>query len=473
MRAVFFRVVPILSGLAFAGCAMQQYQPAPIAPAETSARLESRSLTDPELRSFVEKTLGPTAPAWPPAAWDLRTLSLAALYFNPALDAARARVQEADAAIVTAGGRPNPALDVVPGVPSPYLLSFDLMFPIETAGKRGYRIQSANSMDEAARFDLADAAWKVRSGVRTALLDYMVATRKSALLAAEEKLQGEQANLLQQRLSVGEIARPELDAAQIAFSQTHLEIVTAQGQAAEARAKLATAIGVPLTALDGIELSWGDLDSPPSAASFSAEQIQGDAVLNRMDVRRALAEYAAAQSSLRLEIAKQYPDLQVGPGYTYEQQQNYFTLGLSVTLPILNRNQGPIAEAEAKRKEAAANFLQTQAQVIAQSEEALTAYTSALRGLTESDQSLERSVERNRLRLVQRAAQLGEEDQFAVNAVAIEGNALDQARLETVAQAQTALGQLEDAVQRPLDPSDAFPNMNALSESLSAKEPNR
>ncbi len=473
MRSAFFRIFTICTGLALGGCAMQHYQPAPIAPAETSARLESRNLDDPGLRAFIGKNLWQAAPVWPPATWDLRTLSLAALYFNPALDAARARVEEADAAIITAGGRPNPVLDVVPGVPSPYLLSLDLMFPIETAGKRGYRIQSANKMARAARFDLADAAWKVRSGVRASLLDYIVAERKSALLAAEEKLQSSQANLLQQRLSAGEIARTDFDAAQIAYSQTHLEIVTAEGQASEAKARLAAAIGVPLTALDGIALSWGDFDAPPSETSLSPAQIQGDAVLNRMDVRRALAEYAAAQSSLQLEIAKQYPDLQIGPGYTYEQQDNYFTLGLSVTLPIFNRNQGPIAEAEAKRKEAAANFLQTQAQVIAESEEALTAYASALCGLSASDQSLQRSVERNRLRLVQQAAQVGEEDQVAVNAVGLEGNALDQARIVAVMQAQTALGALEDAVQRPLDPSDTFPGMDALTESLSAKEPNR
>ena len=473
MRGAFFRTFAMLSGLALGGCAVQHYQAAPIVPAETSARLESRSLSDPGLRSFVEKTLGQTAPAWPPATWDLRTLSVAALYFNPALDAARARVEEADAATITAGARPNPVLDVVPGVPSPYLFSFDLMFPVETAGKRSYRIQTASSMDQAARFDLAEAAWKVRSGVRAALLEYIVATHKSALLGAEERLQSTQANLLQERLAAGEIARTELDAAQIAFSQTQLEIVTAEGQAAEASAKLAAAIGVPLTAVDGMELSWNDFDSPPSVDSFSSGQIQSDAVLNRMDVRRALAEYAAAQSRLQLEIAKQYPDLQIEPGYTYEERDNYFTLGLSATLPIFNHNQGPIAEAEAKRKEAAANFLQTQAQVIAESEEALTAYTSALRGLTASDQSLQRSVERNRLRMVQRAAQVGEEDQVAVNTVALEGNALDQARLDTVMQAQAALGALEDAVQRPLDPSDTFPNMNALTEPLSAKEPSR
>ena len=471
MQVANCRALAVFGVLALAGCAAQRYQPAPMVPAESASRIESRNLNDAGLRAFVEENLGGASISWPPKTWDLRTLSLAALYFNPALDAARANVEEADAAAITAGARPNPTLDVSPGVPSPYLFSLDLTFPIETAGKRRYRIESATKLEQAARFELADQAWKIRGGVRAALLDYTMAVRKSKLLDAEEKLRGTQTTLLQQRLSAGEIARTELDAAQISLSQTQLRIVAAEGDGAQAKVKLAAAIGVPASALAGIEFSWSDLESPPGESSLSPQKIQQDAVLNRLEVRRALAQYAAAESDLQLEIAKQYPDVQIGPGYTYEERQNYFTVGLSVTLPIFNRNQGPIAEAEAKRKAAAANFRATQSQVIAESEEALTAYANAERGLSASDQSLQRTVQRNRLRLMQQATQVGEEDQVALTSVEIDGNALDQARLDAVDQVQIALGALEDSVQRPLDPDDAFPQMQQLVEPL--KEANR
>src|SRR5207245_732636 len=148
-------------------------------------------------------------------------------------------------------------------------------------------------------------------------------------------------------------------------------ISTAEGQLAEAKAALAGAIGIPVAGLQGFDFSWPDLDSPPSADSLSPQEIQRDAVLNRLDVRRALAQYAAAEADLQLEISKQYPDVQIGPGYTYEEKNSFFTLGLSTTLPIFNRNQGPIAEGEARRKGAAATFLEKQAQVIAGSERAL------------------------------------------------------------------------------------------------------
>lgn len=459
-------LVATLAAIALAGCAAQRYHAAPIVPADTATRLESRSLSDAGFRTYVEREIEQTFAAWPPRTWDLKLLSLAALYFNPAMEAARARMEEANAAIVTAGARPNPTLNISPGVPSPYLFSLDLDFPIETAGKRGYRIRSARDSGEAARFDLADEAWTVHSGVRAALLEYVLAQRKYALLSVEEELRTTQANLLQERLAAGEIARSEVDSAQIALSQSRLEGVAAEDAIDEARTKLAASIGLPDAALQDFDFSWTDLENPPPQASLTPEQIQREAVLNRMDVQRALAQYSAAEADLQLEVAKQYPDVEIGPGYTYEEKQNYFTLGLSVTLPVFNRNQGPIAEAEAKRKEAADVFIETQSKVISQGEQALASYSAALRELSESDRSSQRSVQSQREQMVQQAAQVGEEDQVVVTSVQIDGNALEQARLDAVGRAQTALGELEDAVQRPLDPSDTFPDTPALTAPL-------
>ena len=463
----------LFAALILLGCAARRYQPAPIVSTETASRLETRNLADPGLHAFVEKNVGHTVAPWPPKTWDSAMLYLAALYFSPALDAARARVGESQAAIVTAGARPNPSLSITPGIPSPYLFNLDFSVPIETAGKRGHRIQTARSLDQAARFDLADSAWKVRSGVRIALLNYLLAARSLDLLRSEETIRGEQVNILQQRFSVGEIPRPEVDLSRIELSKAHLAINTVEGQLAEAKAALAASIGIPVAGLQGLDFSWTDLDSPPSAESLSPEEIQQDAVLNRLDVRRSLAQYAATEADLQLEISKQYPDLQIGPGYTYEERNSFFVIGFSTTLPLFNRNQGPIAEAEARRKEAAAAFREKQAQVIAGGERALAPYTAALKELAEVDQSLSK-LQDSQLQMMQQAVRLGEEDRLSLNGVQIQSSVLAQARVDALAHAQTALGELEDAVQRPLDPADAFstsPESPALSKL--SKESNR
>jgi outer membrane protein TolC len=184
--------------------------------------------------------------------------------------------------------------------------------------------------------------------------------------------------------------------------------------------------------------------------------------LNRLDVRRALEEYAATEAALQLEIARQHPDVQIGPGYQLEEQDSFFVLGLSATLPIFNRNQGPIAEAEAQRQEAGARFLATQAQVIAQSEAAFAGYKTALGQLQEVDESLRR-IQEQRERMGQQALQVGESDPIELNAVVLERSAIAQTRLAAAVQARHALGELEDAVERPLEPGDTLtPGSSAL-----------
>src|SRR6516225_11510267 len=456
------------------GCApVQRYRPAPLAPAETASSLAARSLNDSGLRRFVEQNLGQELNPWPPLEWDLRMLTLAAFYFNPALDAARARVASTEAAIVTAGARPNPTITLTPGIPSPYLLGFDLQVPIETAGKRGYRLDEARNLSEAAKLDLAETAWKVRSGVRAALLDHFTAARDLVLLQSEEETRAQLIALLAQRLRVGDIARPELEASRFALLQTQIAIHAAEGRLAETRAALAAAIGIPVCGMESVRLSWSDFEEPPSAQSLSPKIVQAEAVLNRLDVRRALIEYEAAEAALQLEIAKQYPDFQIGPGYQLEERNSFFTVGLAVTLPIRNRNQGPIAEAEARRKEAAARFLSSQAQAIAQSEGALARYQAALSELGEARESLTK-LQGEREQMTTRAVQIGESDRLALNGVMLERSAVAQAWFGALVRAQQALGELEDAVERPLEPGD-IPELTPQSPGLKgpAKEASR
>ncbi len=454
MKPIRKALIVVFAMLWLGGCALRRYTPAPIAPATTAARFESRSLADPGLRSFEEKNLGHPLSPWPPGSWDLQTLSLAALYFNPALDLPRARMETAEAAITTAKARPNPTFDLVPGVPSPYLLTQDVLFMIETAGKRKRRVEAARNVDKAAQLDLADSAWTITMGVRQALLNYLVAARGVELLRSEENVRQDQVAILEKILAAGEIMRLNVDPARIDLSKTQVSIRTAEGQLADAEAALAAAIGLPLGAVDDVTFSWPEMDAPPPPESLSVDQVRRDAVVNRLDVRRSLAQYAAAEGNLRSEIAKQYPNFNIGPGYTYEERNSFFTLGFSTTLPIFNRNQGPIAEAEGRRKEAAAAFLQTQAQVIEKSERAFAVYTEALKEVSAA-QSLYQ-LQQSQMHAVQRTIRAGADYRLSLDAVEIQLSMLARARLDALARAQAALGNLEDAVQRPLAPGEAF-----------------
>lgn len=443
---------PLILGTALlTGCA--HFQPQPLSPEKTAAMLESRRLDDAGLKKFLEQNLGHEVTNWPKTEWNLQEFSLVAFYFHPSLEVAHAQWRLAEAGIKTAGGRPNPTLTVTPEyntttlVPSPWGPSVSLDVPIETMGKRGKRIAEAEKVSESARWNYVSAAWQIRSGVRASLLDFKTAGRRAALLQKQFAAQKEIVRLLQGRFAAGEISRPELTTAQIALNKTQIDFSDAQSKQADARSRLAQSLGLTEAALVGknfdFDLSVGDAEQLSSA---DARQI---ALRSRADILAALADYAAAEADLRLEIAKQYPDVHLNPGYQFDQGDNKWSLGLTVELPILNQNQGAIAEAGARRKLAAAKFVELQSQVIGEIDRAVAGFRVAQEQLQTGNDLLAAEQQQQKSAEAQLAAGAG--DQLDLLTAQLELSNAALAQLDNETRLQTAFGALEDALQRPAD----------------------
>lgn len=457
----------IFAVLIFAGCA--HFQSQPISPAKTAAQLEARRLDDAGLKKFLEQNSGDKLKTWPVKNWNLDSLTLAAFYFHPNLEVARAQWQLAEAGIKTAGGRPNPTLSVTPTyntttlVPSPWAPAVNLDVPIETMGKRSKRIAEAEKLSESARFSFISAAWQIRSGVRGSLLDYKMAGRRAELLQKQFTAQQQIMQRLQQRFDVGTISRAELTLPQIALNKTQIDLNDSLSQQAEARARLAQALGLSAVALDGGEF---DFDfSPRPVEQLTSDDARRVALQSRSDILAALADYAAAEDDLRLEIAKQYPDVHLNPGYQFDQGDNKWSLGLTVELPILNQNQGAIAEAAARRKLSAAKFIALQAQVISEIDRAVAAWRVAQAQLAAGDKLL--AVQEQSKKSAEVQARAGAADELDRLNAELEFNSAALVQLDSEAKSQTALGVLEDALQRPAD------SIAAAIEKISAEKNNQ
>ncbi len=432
------------------GCA--HFEPHPITPAETAASFDVRTLDSPDLRRFL--ATNEVAPN--PSRWDLKALTLVAFYYQPALTEARDQLLAARAAKITAGQRPNPSVSVTPSYdvqipdnPSPWIVPLTFDIPIETAGKRGKRIAQSGHLAEAAQWNLVGAAWQVRSQIRSALAVLHYARQTESLLAEQEAAQSNVVRLLEGQASAGVVSEFEVTQARIALNTAELAQQDAKGKVSQARVDLAHALGVPVHALAGAEFSFDELDRFPT--ELTRPEIRQQALLNRADVRGALSEYAASQSALQLQIAGQYPDIHLGPGYAWNNGNagdNSWSVGLTVTLPLLNQNQGPIAEAEAARAQAAAHFLTIQAGAVSQIDGALAGYQAALNQVATA-RALLGNLQK-RLDSVRAQGQAGEMDPLAVAAAQVEFNGGEQDQLDALSKAQQALGQLEDAVQNPL-----------------------
>lgn len=434
------------------GCSSTESQP--LDPVTSEAQFRARSMADGELLRYVEKALHRV----PDGSWDLELLTFAAFFYHSDLDVARARLSGSMAGIRTAGEIPNPTvngdLEKVlgsSGPPSPWVYGLNLNMPLDFLWKRGYRIEQAKHTAMAARIELLEAGWRVRARLRAALVDHLLSLLEHEARRFEETVRAEVSAALERRLAVGEIFRLDVDGAKADLATARVATLASEGRVAESRAGLAASIGVPVAALDGIRLSWPDLEKVPAESALPLRSVVAAGLTNRLDIRRTLSEYAASEAALQLELRKRYPDLNLGPGYLWDQGDKKFTIGLSLSLPIFNQNGGPIAEAEALRKEVGARFLALQAGAIAEMEAALARYRSAFAQLSETENTIA-SIER-RESTVRRAIELGEMDRVALTGIRLEMASAKEARLGAIRRAQAALGELEDAVQRPLGPN--------------------
>ena len=449
------KIWPFILGIVLlSGCA--RFQPQPISPAETAASLESRSLTNAALKVFLEKNLHHDLTTWPAERWDFDLLTLAAFYYHPDLAVARAQWNVAQAGSKTAGGRPNPTLSLTPGFDtthnaglSPWFPAVSFDVPLETAGKRGHRIAAAEQLSESARFNLATVAWQIRSQLRTRLLDFAAAAERLELLQGQLSLQEQVAHTLEQQAAVGAIAKSELTSRRVALQKARLDLTDAASQGGIAHGRVAEAVGIPLPALADVELALAPLKDFMVRGDLTSAEVCRAALQNRADILGALADYAAAQATLQLEIAKQYPDVHLNPGYQFDQGQDKWSLGITFELPIFNQNQGPIAEAAARREEAAAKFNAVQAKALVEIERA----TVILQATEKNLATLQA--------LADAQAQQRESIEAQVKAGALEPLDLLNARLEFASaqllqldgrvKFQLAAAALEDAVQVPID----------------------
>ncbi len=417
----------------------------PLSADRSAVAFTGRSLNEAGLHEFLSKQKSTSG------SWNLNRLALAAAYFNGDVRIARAQAAEAIAGITTAEQRPNPVLTFSPGYNSsssgisPWIISPTFDVTLETAGKRAKRSAQARAEAEAAQLRVASVAWDVRAKVRTAMLDLYSAQANNALLTAEAALHDEALKKLTAQVEGGASPAFELTQARLSLNRSKLALHDADKQRVSARAQLAAAIGVPASALDAVKLDFSSFISLPSVPSRTARR---HALTHRSDLLALLADYTVADSALRLEIAKQYPDIHLNPGYKLDQTDNEWSLGFSVALPVFNRNRGPIAQAEAKRETAGAKFEAKQASVFAEIETALAAYHAATAKATTAATLADQATKASDT--TQRMVEAGELTPLELTRRRIEASAASLSKLEAHAQAQLAAGQLEAAIQTTL-----------------------
>lgn len=447
----------------FAGCATEQYQAKPISTQAALTHINNRDPHSAEFNAYLAKQ-GFKASELPIKTWGLRELTLSALFFHTQLNVAKSQLALAQLNIDSANTKQNPSIsgnlahsNQANGDIRPWAYGLQVDIPIETANKRAIKVEEARHLADAARLDVAETAWQLRQEIATDLLQLHENSTTITQLSNELQLHQQITSMLQKRVDTGLISNTELHTNQLAQQALQFELNKQTTKTDEIRAKLATDCGLPLDQFNQLQLTPFNLDVAltqqiAAVNHLTANQLQESTLLNRIDIRRSLAKYAAAESKIKLEIAKQTPDISISPGLAFEFGDSIWSLGINALLNLANKNQTMIAEAKQLREIEAAQFEALQARLIGNINQAKAQYTSALQVMIMQEQ------------LYNSQTALLQKQQSQLNAGLIDRLSLTQSNLSQQQAAQhlqsaqfavlQAALKLEDIMQIPLEVED-------------------
>ncbi len=445
--------------IAVACLACVRYQPRPIDPAMHPAEVRARTLGDSVLLARVARFAGrPERDRWTD-----RQLAVAALHLRSDLRRLRAEWRAASVALRSAGERPGVGAQGelerrVGGADdaSPWVVAIGGLFALELGGKRGARLQAARAGVAVAESRLLAAAWSAAAEARMAAAELVRAAGEADDARAEVRLLEEVHTLEGARYAEAALGASDLARTATDIQTARLSVAEADHAALRARAALARALALPLRAIERLETRVISTEGCRTLDSTGADSLVIRAVSRRQQVTLALGEYAAAESRLRLEVARQYPDLELGPGFIWDQGVHRWTLAFALPGLLGSRNRGAIREADAAREVAALVVAEVQDSVQADVEDAIQECRGAALELGAADSVIvaaSRQVERERA-----AYQRGETSRLEPARAELQLLRAERARRRAQRGLDLASLELERAAGTPGLPRGAWPD---------------
>ncbi len=311
------------------------------------------------------------APAWAQPSLTLAEALERARQSNPELQALALEASAVDAAGQQAALPPNPSLDYLrEGKTSAGGSStVQLSIPLELGGKRAARMEAARTGSRAAALDLAVGRARIEAEVVAAYQQTYLAQQHVALAAQVSETGRRSSDAAARRVLAGKVSPVEEARARVAEANWRMEGVTAQRELDEARIKLASLLGNA-----GSEVGTLAAPASPAEAGLHGAQLEG-LIASAPAIERAVAEVDAGAASLRMERAARVPDVSLVVGSKRSEgperdrvRQNI--IGLSVPLPLFNRNQGAILAAERRTDKARADLEATRQRIRAEAMQA-------------------------------------------------------------------------------------------------------
>lgn len=279
----------------------------------------------------------------------LADLEEMALKNNPTIPQATAGVRSAEGRRLQAGLYPNPTLGYSGeeiSLQEPSKRSIHSVFleqRVVTAGKLDFSREVFTEELKQAKIAQELQKRRVLSDVRVLFYQVLGAQEFHALRKELANLTREAVEITRQLYNVGQADLPDIVEAEVQAQKAEVDQASAKNQLETAWSLLANVVGIPGLAPTRLA---GALEE--EAPKLDREALLSSLLRDSPQIQIAQSRIDRAQAFIREAEAHRYPDVSLRAGYTYnsEPAESQVLLGISVPLPIFDRNQGQISSAQ-------------------------------------------------------------------------------------------------------------------------------
>jgi cobalt-zinc-cadmium efflux system outer membrane protein len=334
-------------------------------------------------------------PSLPPAntsavtALSLTDLEQLALQRNPSLAQAAAAIEASRSKAMQAGLYPNPTvgpfadqLGARNGIDE--RVGAFIEQEIVTAGK--LRLSRAKYSQEAYQAELQRLAqeYRVLNSIKIGFYNVLAAQK---LIEVRRTLSENAQNAVkttEELVNVGQANQPDLLQAQVEANRARVNLRAAESRYTRDRQHLVTLVGaaeLPPTTLAG------KLESESKSLEFEASLCR--LLQESPELQFAQAEVVRDQISLRREQVEPIPNVLVrgATGYNFETRNETTDVSIGIRLPIFDRNQGTIRQAQAELARAQAEVARVELSLRRRLADAFHRYQTALDSVKDYQQS--------------------------------------------------------------------------------------
>lgn len=278
-----------------------------------------------------------------------------ALEANLDLTVAQREIEAVEGQVIQGRVRPNPELaySLEDQRTPTRTQSVQINLPIELGGKRAARIAAAERGRDVAVEELNMRRVEIRAAVVAAFFETLAAQERAALAQASVDLAKRATDAVAKRVAAGKVSPVEETKARVAEAGVRVELAQAQSEQRNARARLASLLGANPPRFTLVSGNVEELPAVPSLDDIQ-QRLSASPTLRRMQL-----EVERRRSLVDVERSKRIPDVtfSLGVKRPNELQRDQLLFGVSVPLPLFDRNQGNLLEA-LKREDKARDELQ-------------------------------------------------------------------------------------------------------------------